>query len=170
MKVIAVVGSSGSGKTKLIERLIAEFRRRNARPAVVKHCPHGFDPEAASKDSQRFLRAGATSATLVGPASAATASRRRKSSDLRRAARVLMGQADVVLVEGGSRTPGLKKIEVRAEGVPAKPVVPATDVVAYVSGSPVRTAKPVFRPDQVSRIADFIDGSAAKRGSDPRKE
>lgn len=170
MRVIAVVGSSGSGKTKLIEGLLAEFRKRNTRPAVVKNCPHGFDPEGASKDSQRFLRAGAAAAALVGPARRATANRRRRSSDLVRAAQGLLREAEVVLVEGGSRTPGLKKIVVRGGGVPAKRVSPAADVVAYVSESRVRTDKPVFRPGQVSRIADFICGMAPERGLNPGKE
>jgi molybdopterin-guanine dinucleotide biosynthesis protein B len=170
MKVIAVVGSSGSGKTKLIESLIAEFRKRNSRPAVVKHCPHGFDPEDAAKDSQRFLRAGAAAAILVGPGPRATVSRSPRSSGLLRAAHDLFLEADVVLVEGGSRTPGLKKIEVRSKGVPAKPVAPEEDVIAYVSEGRIKTDKPVFRPGEVCRIAGFIDRSAAVVGPKMRLE
>jgi molybdopterin-guanine dinucleotide biosynthesis protein B len=168
MKVIAVVGSSGSGKTRLVERLVAEFRRRNSRPAVVKHCPHGFGPEAEAKDSQRFLRAGAVAAALVGPGRRTVLKRRSGARDLWKAASEFFPDADVVLVEGGSRSPGLMKIEVRREGRPSRPVCPAGSVAAYVSDRALRTNRPIFGPGEVSRLAGFIDQTAPVVGPDLR--
>lgn len=164
MKIIALVGSSGSGKTRLIEGLLSEFRKRGSRPAVVKHCPHGFDAADEGKDSRRFLRAGAVSATLVGPGVRQTLRRGGRSRDLADAAADRFLEADLVLVEGGSRAPGLKKIEVRRPGLPAKRVGPARDVVAFVSEESLASDRPVFRPGQVERIARFIERSAAVVG------
>jgi molybdopterin-guanine dinucleotide biosynthesis protein MobB len=164
MKIIAVVGSSGSGKTRLIEGLVSEFRKRGSRPAVVKHCPHGFDRADEGKDSRRFLRAGAVAATLVGPGWTETLWRGGHSRDLAGAAAGYFLEADLVLVEGGGRAPGLKKIEVRRPGLPAKRVGPAGDVVALVSETAVASDRPVFRPGQVARIARFIERSAAEVG------
>lgn len=170
MKVIAVVGSSGSGKTRLIERLAAEYRKRKRRLAVVKHCPHGFDLEAEGKDSRRFLRAGAVGAALVAPDGQAVFRPGSRLPDLSRVASEFFLQADVVLVEGGSRVPGCKKIVVLDGGVRARAVGPAKDVVAYVSERPVSVGKPVLRPSAVKRIADLIDREAAVVGPEVRLE
>jgi len=170
MKVIAVVGSSGSGKTRLIRRLVAEFKKRKSRPAVIKHCPHGFRAEAGGKDSLRFIRAGAAAAAVVGPGGRAVMRREASSPDLFQAAAAMFLEADVVLIEGGSRAPGLKKIEVRRKGIPAKPVGPAEDIVAFISESRFDSDKPVFRPSDISRIAGFISREASIVGPDLRLE
>lgn len=170
MKVIAVAGSSGSGKTRLIESLAVEFKKRNFRLAVVKHCPHGFDAVDEGKDSQKYMRAGAVAAALVGSRGRMTIRRGSRTPDLLREAAEFFPEADLVLVEGGSRTPGLKKIEVLRPGVPAKTVGPAEDVVAYVSERPLKVKKPVFQPGAVARIADFIEKEAPVLGPDLRLE
>ncbi len=170
MKVIAVVGSSGSGKTGLIERLAAEYRKRKRRLAVVKHCPHGFDLEAEGKDSRRFMRAGAVGAALIAPDGQVVFRRGCRSPDLVQAAAGFFLEADVVLVEGGCRVPGGKKIVVLSGGVLARAAGPAKDVLAYVSESRVKVNKPVFRPTDVRRIADFIDREAEVVGPEARLE
>jgi molybdopterin-guanine dinucleotide biosynthesis protein B len=43
MKTVAFVGNSGSGKTRLIARLVPELKKRGLAVALVKHCSHGFD-------------------------------------------------------------------------------------------------------------------------------
>jgi len=168
MKVIAVAGSSGSGKTRLIESLVVEFKKRNSRLAVIKHCPHGFDLEDEGKDSQKYIRAGAVAAALVGPRGRTVIRRGSRTPDLLRAASDLFLEADVVLVEGGSRTPGLKKIEVLRAGVPAKTVGPAEEVVAYVSERRLKARKPVFRPEDTAGIADLIAREAGVIGPEVR--
>jgi molybdopterin-guanine dinucleotide biosynthesis protein B len=170
MKVIAVAGSSGSGKTRLIESLAVEFKKRNARLAVVKHCPHGFDLDDEGKDSRKYMRAGAVAAALVGPRGRMVIRRGSRTPDVLRTASDFFLEADVVLVEGGSLTPGLKKIEVLRPGVKAKPVGPAADVAGYVSDGPLKVKKPVFRPSAVARIADFIEKEALVLGPDLRLE
>ena len=49
--LVSVVGSSGAGKTTLIEKLLKELRKRKYAVAAVKHCPHGFDLDVEGKDS-----------------------------------------------------------------------------------------------------------------------
>jgi molybdopterin-guanine dinucleotide biosynthesis protein B len=168
MKVIALSGSSGSGKTRLIESLAAEFKKRSFRLAVVKHCPHGFDMTDEGKDSRKYLRAGAVAAALVGPRGRMAIRPGQRSPDLLGEAARFFPDADVVLVEGGSRTPGLKKIEVLRQGIPAKSVGPAADVVAYVSEKRLKVGKPVFRPRDTAGIADMIENKAGVIGPEAR--
>ena len=168
MKIIAVAGSSGSGKTRLIESLVVEFKKRNSRLAVVKHCPHGFDVDDKGKDSQKYMRAGAVAAALVGPRGRMVIRRGTRTPDLLQAASDFFPEADLVLVEGGSLAPGLKKIEVLRAGVSAKTVGPAEDVVAYISERRFKAGKPVFRPGDTTRIADLIEREAGVIGPQVR--
>src|SRR3972149_1689635 len=56
--IISFVGKSSSGKTTLLEGLIAELKKRGYRVAIVKHSHHADDLDKASKDTWRFTRAG----------------------------------------------------------------------------------------------------------------
>jgi molybdopterin-guanine dinucleotide biosynthesis protein B len=65
-RVFGVVGWKNSGKTTLVERLVAEFVRRGWRIATVKHAHHDADIDRAGTDSFRHRAAGATEVALVG--------------------------------------------------------------------------------------------------------
>jgi molybdopterin-guanine dinucleotide biosynthesis protein MobB len=65
--VVAVSGFSGSGKTRLLSKLIPALARRGVTTAVVKHTrhPHAFD--RPGKDTDVLRRAGAAAAAIDGP-------------------------------------------------------------------------------------------------------
>jgi len=52
--VISVVAKSGTGKTTLLEKLIAELKRRGYRVGAMKHDAHQFDIDREGKDSWRL--------------------------------------------------------------------------------------------------------------------
>src|SRR5215475_4380088 len=64
-------GRSNSGKTTLIERVIAEVVRAGYKVATVKHTGHGFDLDTEGKDSWRHKRAGASSVVVLSKGSMA---------------------------------------------------------------------------------------------------
>lgn len=57
--VIAFSAWSGTGKTTIIEKLIASLKKRGLRVAAVKHDAHDFEIDREGKDSWRFTQAGA---------------------------------------------------------------------------------------------------------------
>lgn len=59
LRVIGLVGSSGSGKTTVIEQLVPLLAHRGLRVGVIKHAHHGFDMDRPGKDSYRARAAGA---------------------------------------------------------------------------------------------------------------
>jgi len=63
--LLAVTGSSGSGKTSLILRLLPALRARGYRPACIKHSSHHHNFGNPAKDSGRFYAANAAY-SLVG--------------------------------------------------------------------------------------------------------
>jgi molybdopterin-guanine dinucleotide biosynthesis protein B len=185
MKIIAFVGSSESGKTRLIARLIPELKRRGLAVAVVKHCGHGFDLGGPDKDSSKFLAAGADGVALAGPDRTAVvrdnrvvcddqvgyadrAVRDDRVADLGALARTEFAGADIVLVEGGKSDPALRKIEVLRPGVSKGLMTPPEELAAIVADRPIAGAGvPHFSPDQVAEIADWLAGTRAKGGRRP---
>ena len=59
MKVMGFVGTSGSGKTTVIEQVVARLADTGLRVGVLKHARHGFDMDRPGKDSYRVREAGA---------------------------------------------------------------------------------------------------------------
>ncbi len=64
-KLIGIVGWKNSGKTTLIERLVARFADDGLRVATVKHAHHDFDIDHRGKDSWRHRRAGAAEVLIT---------------------------------------------------------------------------------------------------------
>jgi molybdopterin-guanine dinucleotide biosynthesis protein B len=157
MRIVAVVGFSETGKTRLVARLITELRRRGVRVAAVKRCGHGFSLDAEGKDSADFAAAGAEGVALVSPEGWAAFGGPAGADAAALAAR-LFPQAGVVLIEGGKDVRGLRKIEVLRAGVSEIPVSPPDELIALVSDLPAAgsAAAPVFGPDDTSGIADLI--------------
>jgi sulfur carrier protein ThiS adenylyltransferase len=161
MNVLAVVGRSGTGKTTLLCRLIAELKRRGRVVAVVKHCGAGFDLGGENKDSTLFFKAGAESVTLTGREGTAVldAPRRRlKDPDLAAA----HAGADYVFIEGAQTDQGIPAIEVVGLNPQNRVPLREKDRWIVVSARPIRTRKPVFSPEAVGSIVDLIEAETDK--------
>jgi len=169
MKIVAVVGASGSGKTRLLKELIAELKDRGLRTAVLKHCADGFALEPEGKDTWTFAEAGADAVAMAGPGEwvVRTKARGDAEPDLRTLALGLFAGADVVLVEGG-KSERFKKIEVFRDGVSEGLLTAAEDLLAVVSDDavPGPVSAPVIGPGRTGAICDLI----LSRGEDIMSE
>lgn len=65
MIVLSIVGSSGSGKTSLLEKIVPKLAKLGFKVAVVKHAQSGFDVDVKGKDSHRLFNAGADVAVVT---------------------------------------------------------------------------------------------------------
>ncbi|MCX6577587.1 MAG: molybdopterin-guanine dinucleotide biosynthesis protein B [Candidatus Aminicenantes bacterium] len=158
MKIIAFVGDSGSGKTRLIRRLVPELKKRGMSVAVIKHCAHGFDLGGKDKDSSKFLAAGADGVALVSPERQAVIKKGGKGISFTALARDAFRTADIVLVEGGRKDKALKKIEVLRHGLSGGIKSSGRELAAVVADFQVACQAPVFHPRQFKKIADWMDG------------
>ena len=112
---LAIVGRHNSGKTTLIEQLIAELVRRGRDVGSVKHHSHvGFDIDYPGKDSYRHRAAGARETVIAAPGQIARIKSVEGEIECSDIVRSMPGH-DIVVVEG-YRKSGLPTIEIMRSG------------------------------------------------------
>lgn len=112
---IAIVGRHNSGKTTLIERLIAELVGRGYDVGSIKHHSHkGFDIDYPGKDSYRHRAAGASETVIAAPGQVARIKTISGEEECGALVRSMPGH-DIVVVEG-YRKSGLPTIEIMRSG------------------------------------------------------
>ena len=161
-RVFGITGWKNSGKTTLVEKLVAEFCRRGFRVSTVKHAHHEFDIDKPGADSFRHRQAGASEVAIVSGRRWALMHELR-GEDEPQLDDILarLSPCDLVLVEGYKRE-GHSKIEARRlasrEATTLGPDDPSIVAIAadhVVSGE----TRPVFDLDSILEIADFIQAA-----------
>lgn len=150
--VLAISGIKKSGKTTLIEKLIPRLSQRGLRVAVVKHDARSFTPDTQGTDSFRLFAAGACG-TLIFDSEKHSLTRRVPVA--RDWVPKQFPDADLVLFEGLSRS-AYPKIELIPLDSHESPICNPKSCVAYVCRGDFATDKPIFRPDDLEAITDFV--------------
>lgn len=148
--LLGVVGWSGSGKTSLLEHLLAELTAQGKRVNLVKHSHHDVILEPEHKDSARLRRAGAQEVLLVSPFRYAIVhelSNTPEPSLTELLAR--LAPADLTLIEGYKWAP-ITKLEVFRPAL-GKPAIYPND--QYV----VAVASDVSRPEDCPEHIIWLD-------------
>ncbi|SIO21761.1 molybdopterin-guanine dinucleotide biosynthesis protein B [Vannielia litorea] len=154
MRVFGVVGWKNSGKTGLMERLVAEITARGFSVSTVKHAHHAFDVDQPGKDSFRHRAAGARE-VLVASGARWALMHEGPAPELE-ALLARLGPVDLVLVEGFKRA-GHARIEAHRAATGAGLLAREdAGIVAVASDVPVEVAVPVFDLDDTGAIADFV--------------
>lgn len=158
--ILGVTGWKNSGKTTLVERLVAELVRRGRRVSTVKHAHHDFDIDVPGTDSFRHRQAGASEVAIVSARRWALMHELR-GEDEPPLASVLsrLAPCDLVIVEGYKRE-GHPKIEARRRAARDTAPLSAQDasIVAVAADHPQPgETLPVFDIDDIARIADFAE-------------
>lgn len=158
MKVWGVTGWKNSGKTGLMERLVAEFVERGVSVSSVKHAHHVFDVDHKGKDSYRHREAGATEVLLSSRKRWALMHEHRGAEEATLDELLAkLSPVDLVLVEGFKREKHPKVEAHRAET--GSPLIAPDDqtirAVASDSGASVPD-RITFDLNDTKAIADFI--------------
>lgn len=144
--MISFVAPSGTGKTTLVEGVIAALTDRGVRVAGVKHDAHRIELDTKGKDSWRMRQAGADT-LLVGENQLAWMSDRGHSPPLESLVSLFFGDADVIIVEG-YRSAGLPTILVeRPEVQDPTWRRPDEDRILLT-----------VHPSEIQRVTDFLVG------------
>lgn len=153
--LVAIVGNSDTGKTTLIEKLIPELKHKGYTVGTVKHTHHGFKMDQPGKDTWRHQAAGADTVVAVSPQRIAIV--KASPLDSLEAAFPYLDDRDIVLAEGfkGGNCPKIEIFRAAAGGQPVCLEDPR--LIALVTDTEIETVLPVFEPDDVGSIADFIE-------------
>ncbi len=157
MKIYGVVGWKNSGKTTLMERLVANIVARGFTVSTIKHAHHVFDVDQPGKDSFRHREAGASEVLISSAKRFALMHEVRGSvepevDDL--IAR--LAPVDLVLIEGFKRG-GHPKVEAHRAATGQGLIAEEDDTIRLVaSNDPVQVTQPVLPLDDAAAIATFI--------------
>jgi molybdopterin-guanine dinucleotide biosynthesis protein B len=99
-KVFRFVGSSGVGKTTVLERVVRALVERGVRVAVAKDTHHVVELDRPGKDSWRLRQAGAAIVALATDGQLALIERRERRATLDEIAARGGSRADLLLAEG----------------------------------------------------------------------
>ncbi|SPH24007.1 Molybdopterin-guanine dinucleotide biosynthesis adapter protein [Defluviimonas aquaemixtae] len=158
MRLYGVTGWKNSGKTHLVERLVAEITRRGISVSTVKHAHHAADLDQPGRDSYRHREAGAQEVLVASPI------RWALLHELRGAPEPPLGDllarlspVDLVLIEGYKRE-AHPKIETHRAGTGHPLLARANPTIRAVASdtSPEGSEVPVLDLNDTAAIADFV--------------
>jgi len=158
MRVVAIVGHQGSGKTTLIERLIPALRARSLSVSTIKHTHHHqIELDTPGKDSYRHRAAGASEVIVASDFGWARIAASAEPASLP----ILLGQlrpVDLVLVEGFKQLEWLKRVEVfRGAGEPLALSDPGIAAVALPPDVPLAGYGGIRLPlDDTAAVLEFV--------------
>lgn len=158
MKVMGIVGWSGSGKTSLLVEVLPLLRKRGLKVSTMKHAHHRFDVDSAGKDSYRHREAGASEVLVVTSSRWVLMHELREESEPSIEALIeRMTPVDLLLIEG-FKTHSHPKLEIHRESE-GKPLLCGEDpeIVAVASDRPLPDLRiPVLDLNDPGAVAEFI--------------
>jgi molybdopterin molybdotransferase len=160
--IVCIVGKSESGKTVLVEQLIAQFRKRGYKVAALKHSRGGMEIDYPGKDSWKFAEAGSDAVCISSPDKLAYIKKSDHDPGVEEILPIIGPGFDLVLAEGFSKSK-IPKIEVHRGKLGDDLLCRPEELLAIVTdGSPDTLAAdscklPVFKWGDTVAIADFIE-------------
>ncbi len=159
--VVSIVAKSGTGKTTLLEKLIAEMNRRGYKVGVVKHDAHRFDIDHEGKDSWRLTQAGADTMLISSPEKLAMVKRYTPDQEPTLVETVAkhFQDVDLVLTEGFKKS-AMPKIEVhraeRSDRLICRDEEHDETLIAVASNSSLNIDVPLYDINDAAGLCDLI--------------
>ena len=153
--IISIVGRSESGKTTLLEGLIAELKRRGHKVAVIKHSAEDVTVDTVNKDTWRFTRAGSDISAISSGHNLGIFRRLNHDIGPQELAH-LVADCDLILTEGFKRS-SYPKIEVHRREQGSGLISPPEELLAVVTDEPLEIGVPQFSKDRIQEIADLVE-------------
>lgn len=152
--VFAVCGEKNTGKTTLVEKLVAALTVRGLKVATVKHDGHEFTADVVGADSYRHRAAGAYATAVFdgGKWMVVKSQPQVKPEELT----ALFPEADIILLEGckGSAYPKVQMLTAEKNALVCNPC----NLIAFASdgtASPVE-GSPCYDRDNIDALVSVV--------------
>jgi len=156
---VSFVAKSGTGKTTLLEKVIAELKGRGYRIGVIKHDAHRFDIDHPGKDSHRLTAAGADTMLISSPEKLALVRQHAEPPPIEGLIATYFSDVDLVLTEGFKKS-GFPKIEVHRRERSSTLICRGEEhdpaLIAVASDEPLELDVPVLDINNPAQVADFL--------------
>jgi molybdopterin-guanine dinucleotide biosynthesis protein B len=153
--IVSIVGKSSSGKTTLMEKLIAELKSRGYRVATVKHTPRESSFDEPGKDSWRHTQAGSEAAVVSSSDKLVLIKPLSAEPTMEQIAYLLGEDYDIILAEGFSRGDA-PKIEVHRQQA-GPPLARVKKLIAIATDEPLETKARQFSLEDAKGLADLLE-------------
>jgi molybdopterin-guanine dinucleotide biosynthesis protein MobB len=159
IQAVSFVAKSGTGKTTLLEKVIAQLKERGLRVGVIKHDAHRFDIDHPGKDSHRLSAAGADTMLISSPAKLAIVKKHEASPPIEELVATYFQDVDIVLTEG-FKLSGMPKVEVhrkeRSDTLLCRGENHDPTLIAVASDEKLDLDVPVLDLNDAAQVAQFI--------------
>lgn len=159
--VVAIVGLSDSGKTRVAAALIEGLTAKGFRIAAVKHSAHGHQVDRPATDSARLYAAGAYRIFLSSPGQLTSIGRTDVDTPLEEIAASLDSGYDLLVAEGFKDSAVPKVLVIGAE--PLSP--PPENVIAVVGDNPPSSEVPSYTFDEMDGLVAHIQDKVMEGAS-----
>ena len=155
--VFSFIGSSGSGKTTFIEKLIPVLIKKGFKVGIIKHDAHKFEIDKPGKDSYRLKQAGAKTVALSSTEKTALI----KSNDENEISveEIIMRffpDVDLIITEGYKKS-SIPKFEVYRKATGKEPIMfDSPYLLGIITDDEVKADKLIFKLDDIERVANYI--------------
>ena len=160
--IVSIVGKSNSGKTTLLEKIIADLVHQGYRVATIKHNRHGFNIDHEGKDSYRHKKAGARTTVVSSPHQLALVQDVDHDHSFEEIREKFISGADIILTEG-FKVNDYPKIEVFRSELKRELISKKEDgLIAVASDVNLAVDVPCLDINDAKAIADFIEDNFLK--------
>lgn len=159
LPVVCFVGRKNSGKTTLMENVIAGLTAEGHRVAAVKHDAHRFEIDHPGKDSFRFTAAGAVITAISSREKTAVVLHHREEIPLESIVRRFAEGVDIVLAEGYKASPFSKiMVHRKSSGDPLLDPAPL-GLIAVATDERVNIGIPHLDINDPRSVVEFLRGT-----------
>ncbi len=156
LPIVSIVGKSQSGKTVLMEQLIAEFKKRGYKVAALKHSRGGMEIDQPGKDSWKFAQAGSDAVCISSPDKLAFIKKLNHDLNIEEIMSIVGPEFDLVLAEG-FRKSKIPKIEVHRKELGDDLLCSPQEISAIVTDGSLDTDIAQLPWGDTVAVADFIE-------------
>jgi len=163
MRILLVVGKKKTGKTTLIEKLIAGLKNKGYKIGSIKYTTEDHEFDTPGKDSFRHAQAGAESTLILSPTKIALFSRTLREKNLEELFNFVFADYDLVIGEG-FRDSSYPKIEVfdskKHSGLLCSP---EDNLIGVVGDFDPSLGVPYFSSNRIDLLVEFIENRFFKQ-------